>query len=80
MKAMILSGVTDLLINSEPLSEGDITTPTPAKDQILIRITACGVSHTELEEIEGKNTPLLLPYHTRTPDSRRCGRDRRKRH
>lgn len=69
MKAMILSGVTDLLINSEPLSEGDITTPPtpPAKDQILIRITACGVSHTELEEIEGKNTPPsffpIIPGH-----------------
>ncbi|PLX68713.1 MAG: alcohol dehydrogenase [Denitrovibrio sp.] len=61
MKAMVLSGVTDLIINSKPLSEADITTPTPTKNQVLIRISASGASHIELEEIEGKNMPSVLP-------------------
>ena len=61
MKAMILTGVTDLLINSRPLTEGDITVPTPAANQILIKVSRCGVCHTELDQIEGRTPPTSFP-------------------
>lgn len=61
MKSMIMTGVTDLMINSRPLSEADIDTPEPSEDQILIKISACGVCHTELDEIEGRTPPEIFP-------------------
>jgi len=61
MRAMVLTGVSDLMINSNPLSEADVTIPEPTEDQILIKVTACGVCHTELDEIEGRTPPPNFP-------------------
>lgn len=61
MKAMILSGVTDLIINSSPLTMGDISVPRPDDNQILIKVSRCGVCHTELDEIEGRTPPSFFP-------------------
>lgn len=58
---MIMTGITDLLINSRPLTEADIAVPTPEHNQILIKISACGVCHTELDEIEGRTPPSFFP-------------------
>ena len=44
-----------------PLSLADIPRPEPARNEILIRIGACGVCHTELDEIEGRTPPPTLP-------------------
>ncbi len=35
--------------------------PVPADNEILIKVTACGVCHTELDEIEGRTPPPRLP-------------------
>ena len=35
--------------------------PRPKVDQILIKVSACGVCHTELDEIEGRTEPPSLP-------------------
>lgn len=61
MRAMILTGVTDLLINTRPLSEADISVPSPKEGEILIKVSACGVCHTELDEIEGRTKPSFFP-------------------
>lgn len=61
MKAMIMTGVSDLMINTKPLSEGNIDIPKPAENQILIKISTCGVCHTELDEIEGRTPPESFP-------------------
>jgi len=39
----------------------ELAQPEPAPDEVLIRVTACGVCHTELDEIEGRTPPLFLP-------------------
>ncbi|MGI9202081.1 MAG: alcohol dehydrogenase catalytic domain-containing protein [Woeseiaceae bacterium] len=45
----------------DPLVLTTLKDPQPAPDEILIRVTACGVCHTELDEIEGRAPPPALP-------------------
>jgi alcohol dehydrogenase, propanol-preferring len=61
MKAMILTSVTDLENNSTPLELRDIPKPIPADYEVLIKVLACGVCHTELDEIEGRTPPAVFP-------------------
>ena len=39
----------------------DLPVPEPGPGEILVRVSACGVCHTELDEIEGRLIPPLLP-------------------
>ncbi len=39
----------------------DIPVPVPRKREILVKVSACGVCHTELDEIEGRTPPERLP-------------------
>jgi propanol-preferring alcohol dehydrogenase len=61
MKAMLLSRIASLHDEPEPLALVEMPRPTPASDEVLIRISACGVCHTELDEIEGRTAPAFLP-------------------
>jgi len=61
MKAMLLNEIAPLQDNPEPLTLTNIPTPNPELDEILIRVSACGVCHTELDEIEGRTPPPSLP-------------------
>lgn len=61
MKAMLMDRVVSLREVSEPLRLVEIDPPQPAADEVLLRVTACGVCHTELDEIEGRTTPPNLP-------------------
>ena len=61
MKAMLLSGTASLDENSKPLSLAEIPRPEPGENEILIRVSACGVCHTELDEIEGRTPPPQFP-------------------
>jgi len=61
MKAMILQSITDMEKNHEPLILVNIPEPIPADNEVLIKVTACGVCHTELDEIEGRTPPPLFP-------------------
>ena len=61
MKAMLLKRTVSLQDNPEPLTLEDIPVPEPAPDEVLIRVSACGVCHTELDEIEGRTPPSVLP-------------------
>jgi propanol-preferring alcohol dehydrogenase len=38
-----------------------IPDPTPGEGEVLIKVSACGVCHTELDEIEGRTPPPELP-------------------
>jgi propanol-preferring alcohol dehydrogenase len=49
----------------------DMAAPSPADDELLIRVAACGVCHTELDEIEGRLPPSRLP---RVPGHQIIGR------
>src|SRR5512135_2250179 len=63
MKAMILRGISP--VESEPLKMEEIPDPVPGPKQILVRVSACGICHTELDEIEGRLPPKLpiVPGH-----------------
>ena len=61
MKAMVLNGICDLNENKNPLIMVNLPTPVPGEKEILVKISACGVCHTELDEIEGRTPPPRLP-------------------
>jgi propanol-preferring alcohol dehydrogenase len=61
MKAMLLKRVVSLQDNPEPLTPEDVSVPEPAPGEVLIQVSACGVCHTELDEIEGRTPPSVLP-------------------
>jgi alcohol dehydrogenase, propanol-preferring len=61
MKAMILKSSTNLEHNNEPLELVDLPKPEPADNEVLIKVLACGVCHTELDIIEGRTPPPSYP-------------------
>jgi propanol-preferring alcohol dehydrogenase len=61
MKAMVLDGPCRLEDNPTPLKLMVLPDPAPAEGEILVKITACGVCHTELDEIEGRTPPPRFP-------------------
>ncbi len=61
MKAMVLNQLTSLEINPEPLQLLDLPKPRPQEKEVLIKVSACGVCHTELDEIEGRTPPATFP-------------------
>jgi propanol-preferring alcohol dehydrogenase len=65
MKAMVLKALRRLEENESPLALTDLPVPVPAGKEILVKVSACGVCHTELDEIEGRTPPHLpvVPGH-----------------
>lgn len=65
MKALALEQFADIIKEPAPLRLRELPVPVPADHEILIRVSACGVCHTELDEIEGRASPRLpvIPGH-----------------
>ena len=61
MKAAILEKITGLKENKKPLKITEMPEPSPGEGDILVKVSVCGVCHTELDEIEGRTPPPLLP-------------------
>ncbi len=61
MKAMLLREITSLKQNPTPLSFEEMEKPKLNEGEVLLRVTRCGVCHTELDEIEGRTPPAHLP-------------------
>jgi propanol-preferring alcohol dehydrogenase len=61
MKAMAITRITEIAAGSQPLTLMDFPVPEPGNGEILIRVAACGVCHTELDEIEGRTPPPHFP-------------------
>ncbi len=61
MKAMVLRKLTRLEENPAPLELETLPDPIPREREILLKISACGVCHTELDEIEGRTPPSQFP-------------------
>ena len=60
---MILNSISP--IEKGPLQWVDVHTPTPGSKEILVKVSACGMCHTELDEIEGRllpNLPIILGH------------------
>jgi propanol-preferring alcohol dehydrogenase len=58
---MVLTRLCNLREERQPLVLEDVPEPKPETDQIVVKVAACGVCHTELDEIEGRTPPPQLP-------------------
>ena len=61
MRAMQITEITRVDQNPQPLKKVELPVPRPGEGEILIQISACSVCHTELDEIEGRTPPPILP-------------------
>jgi len=61
MKAMVITRTVSLRDEPEPLELVELPVPEPGAGEIRIKISACGVCHTELDEIEGRTPPPRFP-------------------
>jgi len=61
MKAMVLNKICNMKENKNPLVMMDQPDPVPGDNDILVKISASGVCHTELDEIEGRTPPPRFP-------------------
>jgi propanol-preferring alcohol dehydrogenase len=64
MKAMVLERICP--VEEKPLKLVEVPRPVAGKGQILVRVSACGVCRTELDEIEGRVSlsrfPMILGH------------------
>jgi len=58
---MQITEITRVDQNPQPLKKVELPVPRPGEGEILIQIAACSVCHTELDEIEGRTPPPILP-------------------
>jgi len=61
MKAMVLKRICDLKQTADPLELVELPEPVPKENEVKVRVKACGVCHTELDEIEGRTPPPRFP-------------------
>jgi propanol-preferring alcohol dehydrogenase len=61
MRAMILPKTQAMDEGVEPLQLVEMPIPEPEAGEVLLRVAACGVCHTELDEIEGRTAPTKFP-------------------
>jgi propanol-preferring alcohol dehydrogenase len=72
MKAMVLTEICDIKVEGRPPQEGlpskaepllleELPVPVPGPTDVLIKVLACGVCRTELDQIEGRIVPPRLP-------------------
>jgi len=59
MRAMILE--KPALVSTSPLNMVEAATLVPGPDQIAVKVSACGVCHTDLHTVEGDLLPPVLP-------------------
>jgi propanol-preferring alcohol dehydrogenase len=61
MRAWRLHRLGDFTAESPPFELETLPLPSPDRGELLLRVRACGVCHTELDEIEGRAPPPSLP-------------------
>lgn len=61
MRAMVLDRIQPVQSGATPLRLADVPPPTPGEGEVVLRVAVCGVCHTELDEIEGRTPPLVVP-------------------
>ncbi len=61
MRAMQITRVVSLTEIDEPLTFAEVPTPVPGQGEVLLKVRACGICHTELDEIEGRTPPPEYP-------------------
>lgn len=58
---MAITHLADLREDPEPLEPIELPDPEPGPGEVRLAVRACGVCHTELDEIEGRTPPPRLP-------------------
>ena len=58
---MILNQLCNLAEDKTPLMPVEMAAPLPGDKEVLVKVSACGVCHTELDEIEGRTPPPAFP-------------------
>jgi len=61
MRALALHHLGSVEANPHPLVEIELPDPEPAPAEVVIRVAACAVCHTDLDIIEGRTPPPTLP-------------------
>jgi alcohol dehydrogenase, propanol-preferring len=61
MKAWVIDKISDLTKEDNPLTRMDLPKPEPKTGELLIKVSVCGVCHTEIDEIEGRTPPPEFP-------------------
>ena len=61
MRAMILKKTVSLEEDPAPLELVELPDPEPKRGELRVKISVCGVCHTELDEIEGRTAPPHFP-------------------
>lgn len=61
MKAMLLRRIASLETCATPLDLAELPKPSAGAGELLLKVSVCGVCHTELDEIEGRAAPPRLP-------------------
>jgi len=61
MKAMVLKRIGAVASGKSPLEPVDMPMPVEGDSELLVKVSVCGVCHTELDEIEGRTAPAHLP-------------------
>jgi propanol-preferring alcohol dehydrogenase len=59
MRAMVLERISS--VEEKPLKLVNLPKPVAGRGEVLIKVCACGVCHTELDEIEGRVAPSRFP-------------------
>lgn len=63
---MLLRKISAFDGKEAPLERVNLPVPVPGEKEILVKVSACGVCHTELDEIEGRTPPprfSVVPGH-----------------
>jgi len=61
MRAMLLDKIAPVTQQSQILKLAELPEPQAGPDEVRIKVSVCGVCHTELDEIEGRTAPSQLP-------------------
>jgi len=61
MKAQLITSLGEIRPDGSPLELKEVPRSCPTNGQVRLKIIACGVCHTELDEIEGRTSPPELP-------------------
>jgi propanol-preferring alcohol dehydrogenase len=61
MRAMVITRICDISKNRNPLTAMDLPMPVIGIHEAMVQVSACGVCHTELDEIEGRTPPAEFP-------------------
>jgi alcohol dehydrogenase, propanol-preferring len=74
MRAMLLGQPGP--VESSPLLLAEVGVPEPAADEVLVRVSACGICRTDLHVVEGELAPRrspVIPGHQVVGTIARCG-------